>query len=173
MDKLELYIEIDTLWQDFVEVRATFPYARESHIGSSIIKSAPYYEMHGFNYQLEFNHNLDEGDIKRLRRLGYWINQSALIRLFTLLNCNGILSDYASINNKLDGHEEMDILRRLRNKFAHSGRYNPDRKDEKALFNRIIKHFNLVEYDEELIPIPIDQVIQPIFEKIKTYIEHL
>lgn len=173
MNKQRIYNEINTLWRDFIEIRATYPYARENQIGSKTISSAPYYIKQGYNYKLEFDHILDENDIQTIRRLGNWINQSALIRLYAILDHYKIISNNIKIKLHLDGCEEMDILRRLRNRFAHGGEYNPNIKDDKKLFDRLVGHFSLTISHPEIFPIPIDKVIEPIFNKVKTYIDQL
>jgi hypothetical protein len=170
MDKDELIKDIDELWNHFFQVRATYPYARPNHVGKTFIESAPYYRLKGLHLRVEFGQPLTMDDIERLRELGYWINQSVIIRLYALLEYHGVVSDTIRIDTTLDGHEEIDILRRLRKYFAHTGRYNETDKDQKRLFDRVVAHFNLIGHDKDRFPISIDTVVQVIFEKAKIYV---
>ena len=176
MEKDELLKEMDLLWSNFIQVRAPFPYPRKEHVGKSVLESSPFYKAEGINMKIEYEHALTKSDIERLRNLCYWINQSFLIRLYTLLEYYKLVSKNPTknkIRKELDGHEELDILRRLRNQFAHTGKYNPDDGAQEILFNRIVKQFKIEakDIDERIFPIPIDKVIKVIFEKVKKYVE--
>jgi len=173
MDKVELLKEMDDLWTNFLQVRATYPYARPTHIGKTLIESPPYYRNKGLKFKLEFEKPLTDEDVKRLKGLGYWINQSVIIRLYALLEYYGIVSEEIKINHDLDGHDELDILRRLRRYFVHTSKYNPADNEQLKLFNRIIEHFKLSIYEKDVLPIPIDTVVEVIFKKIKKYIEQI
>ncbi len=81
-----------------------------------------------------------------------------------------MISDEIKIRKELAGNEEVDILRRLRKYFSHTSKYNPTDKEQLKLFNRIIEHFKLDVYDKGVLPIPIDTVIEVVFERAKKYI---
>jgi hypothetical protein len=72
----------------------------------------------------------------------------------------------------------VDILRRLRNVFAHGcGWYDQTNPEDKKLRERTIKHYELEpdnhpESDAKF-PIPIDRVVVPITEACKTYVQAL
>lgn len=173
MDKEALYKDIDDLWENFFQVRGTYPYARPNHVGQTFLESAPYYKQRGLNLRVEFGRTLTIEDVEKLRELGYWVNQSAIVRLYALLEYYGVLSDKVRINAELEGHEEVDILRRLRKYFAHTGRYKETDKDQKKLFDRIVRHFKLTGHDEDRFPIPINTVIEVIFKKAKVYVRQI
>lgn len=171
MNKGELLNDIEDLWSNFLQVRAAYPYARPTHIGQTFIESAPFYRQRGLNLRLEFGRQLTADDVEKLQELGYWINQSVIIRLYALLEYYGVVSETIRINTNLEGHEEVDILRRLRKYFTHTGKYNETDKDQKKLFDRIVSHFKLETHDTDRFPISIDTVITVIYNKIKRYIE--
>jgi hypothetical protein len=173
MDKAELNRDLEDLWNNFLQVRATYPYARPTHVGQNFIQSAPYYRSKGLKLKVTFDNPLTMDDVERLRELGYWINQSVIVRLYTLFEYYGVISERKKIETKLDGHQEVDILRRLRKYFAHTGRYNEQDPEQKKLFDRIVNHFNLVIYDKDRFPIPIDMVIEVIFQRTKKYVEQI
>jgi hypothetical protein len=173
MNKGELINDMDDLWNNFLQVRATHPYMRPTHVGLTSYESAPYYKIKGLNFKVQFDKPLTIEDVERLNGLGYWINQSVIVRLYALLEYYGVVSETIRINTELDGHEELDILRRLRQYFAHTGRYNETDKEQKKLFDRIVSHFKLMTYDKDRFPISIDTVIEVIYKKVKKYIEQI
>jgi hypothetical protein len=173
MDREELINDMNDLWTNFLQVRATHPYMRPTHVGLTSYESAPYYKIKGLHFRVQFDKPLTMDDVERLNGLGYWVNQSFIVRLYTLLEYYGVVSETKKINTELEGHEEVDILRRLRKYFAHTGRYNETDNEQKKLFDRIVSHFRLVTYDKDRFPISIDTVIEVIYKKTKRYIEQI
>lgn len=159
-------------------VRSVFPYLDENAIGKKTFNTAPYFKNLGLNVTFEFNQELERGDVDMINSIGHWINQNYIIRIYSLLEANEILSDEKKIDQKIDGWKEVDLIRRLRHKFAHSsGRYNPQNKDSKKLYEEIVSHFNLtgVKASEEAteFPLSIDKVLEPLTEGCKKYISNL
>ena len=81
------------------------------------------------------------------------------------------------IDQSIDGWEEVDLVRRLRNQFAHSsGKYDPNDPEEKKLYERIVTFFkvSLAKDSSEAteFPLPIDVVLEPITEGCKKYIQN-
>ena len=173
VNKHSLLKEIDSLWNYYLQVRATYPYARPEHIGRTYLESASYYKRKGIHLRLEFGRPLTEQDIEQLRDLGYWVNQSVIIRLYALLEYYKVVSDKISINTTVSGHEDIDILRRLRQCFAHTGRYNASDNRQLKLFQRIVTHYELKEHDQDRFPIPIDAVIEVIFNRVREYVQQI
>jgi hypothetical protein len=173
MDKAELINDMDDLWNNFLQVRATHPYMRPTHIGLTSYESAPYYKIKGLNFKVQFDKPLTKEDIERLNGLGYWVNQSVIVRLYALLEYYGVVSKKRKINIEFEGHEEVDILRRLRKYFAHTGHYNETDREQKKIFDRIVTHFKLKSYDTDRFPISIDTVIEVIYKGTKRYIEQI
>jgi hypothetical protein len=156
--------------------RAYFPYLSPSLVGETEFPTAPYYQLRGFRVMFKFASPLTAEYIQEFNDLGHWINQNFLLRLFAILEAHGIISSSIRIDPNADGHEEVDILRRLRNQFGHgSGRYDPGDPEEKKLYQRIVDHFHLTEHQhsesEGIYPIPIDQVLVPLAEGAKRYVQ--
>jgi hypothetical protein len=155
-----------------------FPYMKENLIGARSCRTAPFYRHHGLDVDFTFAEPLTAESIGQMNEIGYWINQNYVVRLFALLQSHNIVSETKSINKELLGHEEIDILRRLRHEFAHTaGWYHNEDAQERRLRNRIIDHFSLKEANHpasgRMFPIPIDEVLIPLTEGCKRYAEAL
>jgi hypothetical protein len=165
--------EIDLIWGYHLEVRAHFPFARPGDIGKRIIESSPYYFFRGHAIKYDYGKELDAEDIKQINEVSNWLNQNALIRLYALMNYHGFVSEKIKIDQSIRGCKELDLLRRLRNHFAHTdGRYNINDEDQISLVDEIEEYFGLIQDKFDHIPISIDQVIEPIFEGCKEYVQN-
>ena len=81
---------------------------------------------------------------------------------------------YDNLSANLTGHIELDILKRLRNNFAHGiGTYNPLSSRDKKLMNDITKHFSFEKNEYPDFPINKDIVIKGIIEASKKYVKEL
>ena len=150
--------------------RSVFPHLLPSVVGCTSFKTAPFYKKQGLNYSFHSSTPFTAESVEQFNDLGHWINQNFVVRLCAVLESNGILSPIQQV----DGHAEVDILRRLRNVFAHgSGRYDRCDPEKRKLFDRIVSHFQLSqqEYtgDGKCFPIPIDKVLVPIGDGCKRY----
>lgn len=178
LDKNSVIEEIDKQLEYLLTVRALFPYLDDNAIGKKNFNTAPYYQNLGFNITFEFTKVLEKKDVDKINSTGHWINQNYIIRIYSLLEAYNILSDQKRIDQKIDGWKEVDLIRRLRNKFAHSsGRYNPNDKDSKELYEQISKHFSLnntnSSVDATEFPLSIDKVLEPLTAGCKKYISNL
>ena len=174
----DILCEIDAQGWKLLSTRAVFPYMKEDMIGEKRWRTAPLYRHYGLDISFTFAEPLTAESIREMNEIGYWINQNYVIRLFALLQSHNIVSETKSINQELPGHEEIDILRRLRNAFAHTaGWYHNEDAEERHLRNRIIEHFSLKEANHpasgRMFPIPIDEVLIPLTEDCKRYVESL
>lgn len=173
----EINLQIDSHWNDVLRVRSMFPTMNNNLIGAQKVSTAPFYRNMGLNVEIQFSQPLTLEDIDEINQIGRWINESYAIRLCAFLESHGIIpkEDKGKINKKLEGHEEVDILRRLRNELLHrSGQYNPDNPDSRRLYERMVTHFSLetessttaVKY-----PVHIDGFLQPITNACKRYVQ--
>lgn len=166
--------EIDRQVEFLHFCRSFIPHLSTQLAGAKKFPTAPYYRNKALQITFEFSSPLTTDFIDHFNDLGHWINQNFILRLFALLESNCVISESIKIRQDLEGHEEMDLLRRLRQKFAHgSGRYDPHDKDKQQLYDRIMKHFKLkpTEQPEDAgkYPIPIDRVLIPLAEGCKRY----
>ncbi len=124
----------------------------------------------GYKAQIQLQDPITAGFIERNKRLGKWINENAIIRLYGIMNHCGFLSE---IDQSLSGWREIDLMRRMRNAFTKTRlNYRPEDPDNIRLREAVIGHFGLKKEDfpEEEIPTPIDTVVEPIFKRCREYI---
>lgn len=179
MNKSEILIEqINLQFEYLLSLRTLFPFMDASMTGQSVFRTAPYYRNKGFDLRFDFGRKLIQEDIQKIISIGHWINQNYIIRICSLLEVNDIIPPIGkgNINQALQGWEEVDLVRRLRHKFAHSsGGYNNKDPDARKLYERLVSHFNIVQAKNPAeandYPISIDVVLEPMTNGCKNYIE--
>ena len=174
----DIVCEIDAQLRKLLSTRAVFPYMKEDMIGAKSCRTAPLYQHYGLDISFSFAEPLTAENIGEINEIGYWINQNYLVRLCALLESYHVVPKNRPINKELAGHEEVDILKKLRNVFAHTaGWYHNTDAEERRLRNRIIDHFSLKQANHpvssRMFPIPIDEVVIPLTEGCKRYLEAL
>ncbi len=171
-DKTEDLLEsIDILWKNFNKCRAYFPYIPKEAKGVKEARTAPYYTQQGFNVKFVFSEGISEEEIERINEVGHWINQNAIIRLCAVLESFHIMSNTIRIDFNLDGAEQLNIARRLRNCFAHSsGRYKADDIEHHKTLKLMNDKMGISIDGRTDWPLSIDTVIQPLFEGCIKYV---
>lgn len=111
--------EIGDLLALLYQSRAVFPTIRADLIGQREFSTAPYYEARGYAATIRLAEPISPDFIEHNRRLGKWMNENALIRLYGILDHHGLLkkSDHSYL-----GWREVDLLRRIRNALTKTGR---------------------------------------------------
>ena len=181
MDSTEkLLDEVDTQIDFLLNVRSLFPYPHDESIGKQQIRTAPFYSNQGYDVHFQFDKPLTEEHVAKIKAIGHWVNQNFVVRLCAILESYGVIprDGEGKINQNLEGSIEVDLVRRLRNQFAHSsGRYNSKDQKERKLYSRIVDHFNVTEaLDPDIAtdyPISIDIVLLPLAEGCKKYITNI
>lgn len=168
--------ELDFQKEIFMRTKSYFPSMSKKLIGKTEISTAPYYRQHGYDTKFLFRLPLTDVHIKKHNEISNWINQNFIIRSCAIMESRHIISKTTPIDKKIEGWKELDLLRRLRNVFAHgSGKYNNNRKHKK-LAKDLIDYFKLatnlieIEQDKEF-PISIDKVCIPLLEGCKKYVK--
>lgn len=173
----EIILQIDRQWNDLLRVRSMFPTMKDNLIGAKQLSTAPFYQKRGLSVEFQFSQPLTHESIDEINEIGRWINESYAIRLCAFLEFHGIIpkEGQGHINMSLEGHEELDILRRLRNQLLHrSGQYSPDNPDSRRLYERMVKHFSLKTESSTTAskyPVHIDGFLQPLTDACKRYIQ--
>jgi len=171
-DKNELLEAIDILWKNFNNCRAYFPYMPKEAKGVKEARTAPYYIHQGFDIKFLFSEGITEEGVEKINEVGHWINQNAIIRLCAVLESFHIMSNTIGINFDLDGAEQINIARRLRNCFAHSsGRYKADDNEHRKTLNLMKDKLGISIDGRTDWPLSIDTVIQPLFEGCIKYVK--
>lgn len=172
-DVKKLIETCQALWEDFNNCRAYFPNILPDMVGMKRVETAPYYKAQGFNINFIFNEGVSEKEIKRINRIGHWINQNFIIRLYAVLESYHIVSDSIEIDFNLKGAQYLDLVRRFRNYFAHSsGIFKPSNIEH----NKTIEVMNSILgiHTEGLTdwPLSIGTVLKPLFDGCILYSTH-
>lgn len=157
----------EILWRDFNNCKAHFPYVPPDAKGAKVVKTAPFYIRQGFNIEIVFSEGLSEEDIERINQISHWLNQNFIIRLCAVLESFGVISTAKAgqINFSLEGAEHVNIVRRLRNCFAHSsGRYDPKDKKHGKTMKLIADELGISINGLTDWPISIDTVLKPLYD---------
>lgn len=167
--------ELDELWSLFVQCRSVFPALTTKMLGERMFTTADYYLKQGYRAQIQLQNPIDSEFIERNRRMGKWINENAIIRLWGIMNHHGLFPKDKSIDQNACGWKEVDLMRRMRNAFTKTHlNYKPSNEDNIKLRKEVIRYFNLTDADwpEGEIPTPINSVVEPIFEGCRKYIKY-
>jgi hypothetical protein len=173
----EIIQQIEQQWNDLLRVRSVFPTMLDNVIGSQQASTAPFYQHQGYHARLSFVQPLTKEAIEEVNQIGRWLNESYVIGLCALLEFYQAIprEGQGRIDLSLQGHEEIDILRRLRNALLHrSGRHNPDDVESRKLYERMVEEFSLrTESSTKAAkyPVHIDGFLQPLTIACKCYVE--
>jgi hypothetical protein len=169
---------INMEFDNLLNIRARFPTCPDEAIGQNRFSTAPYYQYHlKFNVIFEFETPITNEMKDKINRIGRWANESYVIRLCALLESHGIMpqGEGNHINELLDGHEEMQILKDLRNVLAHtSGRYDPKKSSHRKLYERMVKEFSLKTESStaaSAFPVHINDFLEPLTDGCKRYVQ--
>jgi hypothetical protein len=173
-EKDKIYREMDILWRNLNLCRGYFPCVEDSSVGRKILLTPPHYQAQGINIIHSFEEPLTIEKKDEMLRIGHWINQNFVIRLCALMESYHMLSKTIEINFMLDGAEQLNIVRRLRNRFAHSsGRYNPDTADGKdlATMKLMRNHLGISIEGRTDWPLAINTVLPKLLEGCRLYVK--
>ena len=164
--------EMGVLWKNFVNCRAHFPYVPDTMMGQTAVKTAPYYIEQGFEISFSFTKPLSKGMINKINEIGHWINQNFVVRLCALLESHHVLSNEIEIDFDIDGSDDVDLIRRFRNYFAHSsGKYNPRKSEHRKTLEKMKVHLDIDIKNIKDFPLSIHTVLEQLFKGCKKYVE--
>ncbi len=171
--------EIDAQLESLMSVRAVFPYMGSDMLGKRTVRTAPLYRAKGLDVRFHFPDGLTRKSISKVNGIGHWVNQSYIIRLCALLEANGVIPSrrQGRIDQAVDGHKDIDILRRLRGVFAHTdGQYDREKSEHRKLYNKIRAHYNLAVIGADKaasFPLSIDTVLIPLTKRCRSYADEV
>lgn len=171
----ELHSEIDRQIYLLHRTRSVFPRLGQELVGQKQFDSPDYYKQLGFNATFDVAEGISQEFVDGFFEIGHWINENFLLRVWAVLESHKIVGNTVKIDKTLDGWENVELLRRLRNKVGHgSGLYDPEDPDKKMLWDMIVGHYKLqpgysyLEVDKY--PIGVKQVLVPMAEGCKKYV---
>lgn len=171
-DLNDLLVTCETLWQDFNNCKAYFPHMSSDAVGQKTVGTAPFYVQQGFNIQFNFGEALSNNDVMRINHIGHWLNQNFVIRLCAVLEYFNVFSNSIDIDFSIEGAEHVNIMRRLRNCFAHTcGKYDLSDSKHKQTLDLIRDNLGIqiVDPDDGIWPIPINKVLRPLYQGCVKY----
>lgn len=164
--------EMDILWTNLNKNRGYFPCVDDSSVGAKVLFTPSFYRAQGINIVHTFEEPLSVEMKNDMLRIGHWINQNFIIRLCALIESYQLISNAIKIDFTLDGAEQLNIVRRLRNRFAHSsGRYNPDDSYDLKTMELMEKHLGISIEGRTDWPLAIDTVLEKLLKACRLYAE--
>lgn len=163
--------EMRSLRRLFHHCRAYFPRIPLKQAGAFRLSGAPYYSAHGYPMQFLFSSPITPHRVRAINAVGLWVNKSYVVHLCAMLESYGIISDSDRLDQSLPGWREVDLVRRLRNVFAHTtGTYNPRNRKHRLLARALVQHLGLTGRRPPGFPLAIDDVLDPLFEGCRNYV---
>jgi hypothetical protein len=169
----QILAHMDHDWRYLLTVRSLTPYLVEHSETATGYRSAPFYRARGYGATVRFDRLLGHDEIDQINLAGHWVNQSYVIRTYAYLQYCRVFE--GKLNHLVEGWYDLDLLRRLRNYFAHTpGRYDPANECMKRTYDALIEKYRLSpeSYPERggLFPIPVDEVLCPMVEGCRAYV---
>jgi len=162
---------MEILWRNLNHTRGYFPYVDDNSVGETVLFTPPYYQAQGISIVHSFDVPLSLVKKNEINEIGHWINQNFIIRLCALMESHHMLSASINIDFNLDGAEQLNIVRRLRNRFAHSsGRFNSADSDDVKTMELIRDHLGISIDGRVDWPLAIDTVLEKLLEGCKMYV---
>jgi hypothetical protein len=166
--------EIDRQVDFLHRCRSVFPRLNKDMVGQTEFEAPEYYRQLGYNVSVKVSQPMTPEFIDGLFEMGHWLNENFVTRLWAILESNGIVGEPIKINQQLEAWQDVDLLRRLRNKIGHgSGIYDPADADKKKLFDMIVEYYQIPEeysyLEVEKYPIGVGKVLVPMAQGCKNY----
>lgn len=172
-DVNNIITEINDLEDIYLRCKSIFPVLDSSLIGKTSFQTAQYYQWRGYSVSINTGNPITRDFIDRYAKIGKWINENAIIRLFGILYYHKQVGMHYRIDRKLPGGEDVRYCCWIRNVVTKTRlNYEPETEDNIKLREKLIAFYNLEpnEYSEGQISTPVDKVIQPMFEGCRRYL---
>jgi len=163
---------IETSWNAFIHVRALCPAARQSFIGETGYQSPPWYRQRGASYTVSLPAPINPEHLNRLREGASFVNRSFIITMAAILEAYDIVPYRVDPNRTLDGGDHVQIIKWLRNRYAH-GEYEYDETNDYHVQTRKLLEAVLpgVAAETDGFPASIDSVLEPLKDGVLRYID--
>ncbi len=177
-DVIAVVNEVNELIDMCMRVRSVFPTLLDNSIGGNTYNTAKYYKELGYDATITMNKEITVEFIEKHNRLGKWVNENAIIRLYGIMDYHCDLAN--GIDDSVPSCVEVNLMRKMRNAFTKTKlNYSPENERNIQLREDVIKHFGLnkEKCDKGEIPTDINKVVVPIFiasiDYIKAYFAKL
>jgi len=118
-DATEVVAQIEVLIEFLHRSRSVFPRLGADMVGRKMFEAPQYYRQHGHDVVVRLPEPMTAEFVNGLNSLAHWLNENFVLRLYAVLDAQRLFRE--GIRNGVDGHEEIDITRRLRNMIGHGG----------------------------------------------------
>lgn len=167
--------EINELADIFLQCKSFFPFLDDSMAGKTYFKTAPYYEWKGYGVIVQTGQPITKDFIDKYRKIGNWINENAIIRLFGILHYHKQVGYDCPIDYSLSGSEQVRHCCFIRNVITKTRlNYEPDTDSKRniELIKELISSYKLelADYENGEIPTPVGKVVMPIFDGCIEYL---
>lgn len=168
VDVDSLLEDIDALLRIFNHHKANFPCVSDKAEGKQVLGTPDLYINQGYdNIIHKYPAPLTRDKIADINESGNWLNQNSLVRLYAVLDCHNALE---KIDHDVEGAKHVELIRRLRNNFAHgSGKYDPSKKKHRDTMKTMHKVLGISIEGRVEWPLDIVTVLYRLFEGVKTY----
>jgi len=169
----ELKSKIDGLYGMFRAVRWIIQYVGPKYEGQKEVKWKSRIPSNEFWVTYNFDKPMNEETISELNRISEYENQNFIVRLYALLEYEGLFKD--GIYESLNGYKHVQFLKELRNQFAHKpGKFNPKNKESNKLRSELFEFYQINPDDSlpDQFPLPKDIMIHPMVKGVKDYVKH-
>jgi hypothetical protein len=166
----EIIAEIDALEDIVIQCKSLFPALSDNLVGKDSFPTPPFYRSRGHDAYIRTEKPITQKFINQYLKVGKWLNENAIIRLYGIMYYHGLLK---KIDSTVNGWKEVDLMRRMRDAFTKTKlNYKPNDPRNTRLRKEVISYFDLPEaqFPEGEIPTPIDKVIRLIFEGCRNYV---
>jgi hypothetical protein len=160
--------DIENLWINFNRCKASLPAVSDNAERTRCLGTPGFYVNQGFdNIVHVYPTSLTKDKIDKINESGRWLNQNSIIRLYALLDCYNALSE---IDPDVEGTEFINLVKLLRNQFAHgSGKFNASKQRHKQIMRKMREVLGISVDGRNDWPMAIDKVLLPLFEGVKKY----
>ena len=164
----EIFKEIVELDNYFRHSKKFFRFIEDQDIGK--YETQPYNLGGNAKFIMSFTEPISKELQSRHSKVGHYLNQNYLIRLYEILKHYKITGKN-NINKSLKGSDEIEILWELRKRFAHGlGKYDSTNSKDKELLELLISRFGEKHIVKDEFPISQDKTIKEIIHGIKSYL---
>ncbi len=168
----QIIAEIDKLQDIFLQAKSFFPALGDSLIGRTCSSTADYYTFKGYKVFITTETPITKEFMEQYARIGKKLNESAIVRLFGILQRHDQVGEKNLLLKDLPGYKDIRFCCWIRNVITKTKlSYDQESEDNTKLREELISHYGLRPEDsKEGIPTPVNQIVEKIFEGCKTYL---